>query len=85
MKAMAKKTVDSILKGIVNCLDKKEDMTPAALGKELKIHPKTAGRYVEAAEKLHMVTCKPIRFGKNTVKLCRVNPSYKEFTKKDQE
>ena len=80
---MATKTVDSILKGIVNCLEIKGDMTPAALGKALKIHPKTASRYVEAAEKLHMITYKPIQFGKNTVKLCRVNPTYTEFTKKD--
>ncbi|MBS3137775.1 hypothetical protein J4232_05045 [Candidatus Woesearchaeota archaeon] len=79
------KTVDSILNGIVDCLDKKEKLTPASIGKELKIHPKTAGRYIESAEKLNMVTCEAVKFGKNTIKLCKVNPSYKEFLKKNKE
>ncbi|HAB54202.1 MAG TPA: hypothetical protein DCE80_18810 [Ignavibacteriales bacterium] len=82
---MKPKTVDSMLKGIIDCLDKKEKMTPAALGKELNIHPKTAGRYVEAAEKLNMITCEPIKFGKNTVKLCKINSNYREFIKKTKE
>lgn len=82
---MKPKTVDSMLKGIIDCLDKKERMTPAALGKELNIHPKTAGRYVEAAEKLNMITCEPVKFGQNTVKLCKINPTYREFIKKTKE
>ncbi|MBI4453911.1 hypothetical protein HY636_04680 [Candidatus Woesearchaeota archaeon] len=79
---MKSKTVDSILKGIVDCLDKKEKLTPASIGKELNIHPKTAGRYIEAAEKLNMVSCEQVKFGQNTIRLCRINPEYKEFMKK---
>ena len=45
-KIVKPRTVDTILDGIVGCLDKTEKMTPASISKELKIHPKTASPYI---------------------------------------
>lgn len=72
---------DDMIKKICGCLIKEEKQTPSSLARCIDANPKTVQKYVEVANKLGILKCEDIRMGKNQVKVCRINPKYREILK----
>jgi predicted transcriptional regulator len=68
-----------MIKNILGCLTDGNGKTPSSISKCVNANPKTIQKYVRTAENLGILQCEEITMGKNQIKICKINPKYKQI------